>query len=129
MTAVPDRAIRFRFVIHQPPLLPPPAAPLAAARAAVRRARERALTEVPTPSALTPPGSAPLSHPRPTIDGVPRGRPAADPPSHGTRARYNYRPRPCRCTNCRVANTRYIAAYRTRAALAHDEDQADTLVR
>ena len=116
-------------MIEQPRLIGPPEAPLAKARDAVRRARERALTAVPAPSSLTPPGSRPLSHPRPTIDEVPRGRPAADPPSHGTRARYNYRPRPCRCTNCRVANTRYIAAYRTRAALAHDEDQAETLVR
>ena len=126
---LPDRANRLQLVVSQPPLLPPPEKPLQAARDAVRRARERALTAVPAPSSLTPPGSASLSHPRPTIDGVPRGRPAADPPSHGTRARYNYRPRPCRCTNCRVANTRYIAAYRTRAALAHDEDQAETLVR
>ena len=114
-------------MISQPPLLPPPEKPLAAARAAVRRAREKALTAVPTPSGLTPPGSAPLSHPRPTVGEVPRGRPAAPVPPHGTRARYNHRTDPCRCTRCRVANTRYIAAYRTRAALDEDHDRAETL--
>lgn len=116
-------------MIEQPRLIGPPEAPLAKARDAVRRARERALTAVPAPSSLTPPGSARLSHPRPTIDEVPRGRPAAiDPPPHGTRARYNHRENPCRCTRCRVANTRYIAAYRARPR-SEAEDQGAVLAR
>ncbi|HEU5241179.1 MAG TPA: hypothetical protein VFU25_04135 [Ornithinibacter sp.] len=114
-------------MIEQPRLIGPPERPLAAARDAVRRARERALTAVPTPS---PPSWSPfVSQAASTLDEVPRGRPAApDPPPHGTRARYNHRENPCRCTRCRVANTRYIAAYRARPR--HDEDQgAEVLAR
>lgn len=116
----------------QPRLLGPPERAMAEARAAVRRAQEAALTAKPTPSSLTPPGSRPLSHPRPTVDEVPRGRPAAPlPPPHGTRARYNHRENPCRCTRCRVANTRYIATYRLAQRGTQDlgDDQARTLAR
>lgn len=115
-------------MIEQPRLIGPPEAPLAKARDAVRRAREKALTAVPAPSSLTPPGSRPLSRPRPTVDEVPRGRPAAPlPPPHGTRARYNHREAPCRCTRCRVANTRYIATYRlAQRGQGLDDDQAQT---
>jgi hypothetical protein len=86
---------------------------LAEARAAVRRARERDLTARPTPSTLGP-------HPRSvsvragTVEVVPRGSVAQPPPPHGTRARYNLKRSPCRCTACCQANTRYIRAYRLR---------------
>ena len=36
------------------------------------------------------------------------------PPDHGTRTRYLWRERPCRCSRCTQANTDYIAAYRRR---------------
>jgi hypothetical protein len=38
--------------------------------------------------------------------------PKPDPP-HGTRERYQLRRRPCRCDECRAANARAIARYRS----------------
>jgi len=103
-----------RSVVEQPRLIPPPERALKSARDAVRRAREAAGDGKPPkwqrpwwdpPSVSDPPG---------TVEEVPRGRLAADPQPHGTRARYNYRQNPCRCVLCRTANARYQAAYRGR---------------
>ncbi len=38
-----------------------------------------------------------------------------DPPDHGTRARYNWKPDPCRCPGCTAANTAYMARWRAEA--------------
>lgn len=43
----------------------------------------------------------------------PAGRPIAE-PDHGTRARYVYRPAPCRCDACRDAHADYMRRFRRR---------------
>ena len=109
----------------QPRLIPPPVWALDKARAATRAARERAGDGRPDPPRRPWWDHPPVSHPPATVDEVPRGRVATDPAPHGTRARYNHRPQPCRCLKCKAANARYQAAYRGRARAAVDEHQAD----
>lgn len=38
--------------------------------------------------------------------------PHATPPPHGTRRRYQFRRRPCRCAECRAANRTYVYSRR-----------------
>jgi hypothetical protein len=86
-------------------------AALVEARAAVRRARERGLTAVPTPSAIT--RSPAVSQAPGTVRAtMPRGGQHSPLPAHGTRARYNHRRAACRCEACCAANTAYMARYR-----------------
>lgn len=44
-------------------------------------------------------------------------------PKHGTRARYQYRRRPCRCDKCRAANRVYVYSRRyINARHGHDQE-------
>lgn len=85
---------------------------LAEARMAVRQARERAGTAAPASGLPAYPRS--MSVRAGTVEVVPRGSLAQPAPPHGTRARYNLKRSPCRCSACCQANTRYIRSYRHR---------------
>lgn len=47
------------------------------------------------------------------------------PAPHGTRNRYQYRPRPCRCNKCRRANAAFMRERRAARAAAKREQQLE----